>query len=143
MAFMDEPTFTLNEFVYSWVPGVHWVPRDLEALGYFTGKLSVGILPIAARAAYLYQFGNIPAAVVAQHGSRWAAAGSIAMDTVSGYRFASMVARVGRFVTHPLGAAVLLAYSLPPSGKTWDDVMASNPQWSVNPFTGESNPHHA
>lgn len=38
--------------------------------------------------------------------------------------------------------ALSVVYSLPPSGRTWSDVMAENPQWAVNPFTGHRNPHH-
>lgn len=49
-------------------------------------------------------------------------------------------------MAHPFTAflvgATMLAYSLPPSGATWDDTMADNPQWSVNPYTGEPNPYH-
>lgn len=119
MAFMDEPTFTLEEFVYSWVPGKHWVPRDIEGLGYTTGKIATVILPVAAKAAYIYRWGNLTAATIAMHGGRWQAATYVATQESFGmYRLFSRGARFGRFMTNPLTApiavALAVAYSIPP-----------------------------
>ncbi len=92
MAFMDEPTFTIEEFVYSWVPGVHWIPRDIEKLGYTTAKLGILVAPLAARAVWIYRWGVIPAEVVAMHGGRWAASGYLATQESFGlYRLFSKV----------------------------------------------------
>ncbi len=125
--FMEEPTFTLEEFVYSWVPGVHWVPKNLEALGYTTAKIATGVLPVMGRATYLYQFGYIAPEIIAMHGGRWTAAGFIAtQESFTFFRLISKAARAGRFLTSPAGllltAAVTLAYAIPDSSKPPPDM---------------------
>lgn len=56
MSFFEEPTFTLEEFVYSWHPH-NFVPTNIEQMMYFNIKAGMLIGPWAVRTAYFMRGG--------------------------------------------------------------------------------------
>lgn len=111
MDITTEPTFTIEEFVYSWVPGVHWIPRDIETLGYTTAKLGILVAPLMAKAVWIYQWGVIPAEVVKMHGGRWIAARYLA--TQESWSLSRFMSKWDRRITAARNPAFLvLATSL-------------------------------
>ena len=58
MSFWEEPTFTIEEFVYSWHP-MSWVPNNIEQLMYFNIKMGMLVGPWALRTAYFVRQGML------------------------------------------------------------------------------------
>ena len=96
--FMTDPTFTWQEFVYSFVP---WeaVPTNVEEMGYLTAKGYVSMGPLMIRWMYLMSTGM-----------GWEAAGyATTQNSLGFYRMMSKGRNIATVATNPLLAAGVLA----------------------------------
>jgi hypothetical protein len=115
----DDPLMVILQSV-----GIYGITKLGQAIGTYQDY----------RLVYHSASGNMVRREILRHGVRKAGQATI-------WRGVGIGAFSNPFSAFLVGAT-MLAYSIPPSGDTWEDVMADNPQWSVNPFTGEPNPYH-